>query len=287
MTVFQIFIGLLIMSSMIIRPFLYKPAAKLFPAEMSAAFTSTWLMLGLAVTFPIFGHLLTDNFNQTISSPYLLLSVAKGLLLWWLIKLQQIVNKESTSSSVFFGFIALALGSLANNLFFNEGLKIFQLVCICGFGILGVLFMLKGDARRLSVKGQISFWLIVLFAATFSVTDHLAIPRIGWYPHLLFSSAVMFGAALLHGISNQDFKNIFRDKNLAVAGAFYVVSEFLIIYSSINLLPVSFVAVFMRLAAPTVMVISALKYKEQSWQNQLIFGLAALALAVPLIFIKG
>ena len=151
MTVFQIFIGLLIMSSMIIRPFLYKPAAKLFPAEMSAAFTSTWLVLGLIITFPIFGHLLTDNFNQTISSPYLLLSVVKGLLLWWLIKLQQIVNKESTSSSVFFGFIALALGSLANNMFFNEGLKIFQLVCICGFGVLGLLFMIKGDARRLSV----------------------------------------------------------------------------------------------------------------------------------------
>ena len=45
MTTFQIFIGLLIMVSMIIRPFLYKPAAKLFPAEMSAAFTSTWLSL--------------------------------------------------------------------------------------------------------------------------------------------------------------------------------------------------------------------------------------------------
>lgn len=287
MTIFQIFIGLLITASMIIRPFLYKPAAKFFPAEMSAAFTSTWLMFGLAVTFPIFGHLFTDNLTATITSPYLLLSVVKGGLLWCVVKLQQVVNRESTSSSVFFGFIALALGSLVNNLFFNEGLKNFQLICICGFGVLGILFMLKGDARRLSAKGQISFCLIVIFAATFSVTDHLAIPQTGWYPHLLFSSVTMFIAALLHGISRQDFKNIFCNKELAVAGAFYVVSEFLIVYSSINLLPVSFVAVFMRIAAPAVMVISALKYKEQSPLNQLIFGLSALALAIPLIFIKG
>lgn len=284
MTLFQFFIGVLIMLSMIIRPFLYKPAARYFPAEMSVAFTSTWLMVGLILSLPLFGNQLTIN---ALASPYLLLTIIKGLLLFWLIKLQQIVNKESTSSSVFFGFIALALGSLANNLFFHEGLKAFQLACICGFGLLGILYMFKGDARRLSVKGLVSFWLIVLFVALFSVTDHLAIPKIGWYAHLFVSSVVMFLACLCHGISRQDFKNIFRNKELAGAGCFYVVSEFLIIYSSTNLLPVSFVAVFMRIASPAVMVISAIKYKEQSWQNQLAFGLIALCLALPLILIKG
>ena len=287
MTNFQIFIGLLIMLSMIIRPFLYKPAAKYFPAEMSAAFTSTWLIVGLIISFPIFGHLITQNAAKIITSPYIFLGILKGILLWWMIKLQQVVNKESTSSSVFFGFIALALGSLINNLFFHEGLKLFQLLCICGFGILGLFFMLKGDAKRMSAYGKISFGLIVLFAAGFSVTDHLAIPQVGWYPHLWISSVTMFIAACLHGISKTDFINIFKNTSLAVAGIFYVVSEFLIVYSSINLLPVSFVAVFMRIAAPVVMVLSAFKYKEQSWQNQLLFGIIALALAIPLIFIKA
>lgn len=287
MTYFQIAIGLLILISMIIRPFLYKPAAKYFPAEMSAAFTSTWLVVGLIISFPIFGHLFTQNAQEIVTSPYLLLSILKGVLLWWLIKLQQVVNKESTSSSVFFGFIAMALGSLINNLFFNEGLKSFQLLCICGLGVLGAAFVIKGDAKRMSSYGKISFGLIVLFAASFSVTDHLAIPQIGWYSHLLFSSVTMFIAACLHGISKADFINIFKNINLAAAGAFYVVSEFLIIYSSINLLPVSFVAVFMRMAAPVVMVLSAFRYKEQSWQNQLLFGIIALGLAIPLIFIKA
>ena len=281
MTYFQLAIGLLIMLCMIIRPFLYKPAAHDFPAEMSAAFTSAWLVAGLVLSFPIFGHLLT---LEDLLSPYALLSVVKGAFLWWLIKLQQVVNKESTSSSVFFGFIALALGSLVNNLFFHEGLKFIQLGCICAFGLLGILFVLKGDARRLSDKGKIAFGIIVVLVASFSVTDHLAIPKIGWYPHLLFSSVIMFGAALLHGISKQDFCKIFSRFDLAGAGSFYVVSEFLIIYSSINLLPVSFVAVFMRLAAPVVMVVSAIKYREQSWHNQLVFGTSALLLALPLIF---
>ncbi len=287
MTYFQIAIGILIMISMIIRPFSYKPAARYFPAEMSAAFTSTWLIVGLILTYPIFGHLFTDNAVQIITSPFLLLSLLKGSLLWWMICLQQVVNKESTSSSVFWGFIALALGSLANNLFFNEGLKLFQLICISGFGVMGILFLYKGDASRMSAKGKISFGMIILFGATFSVTDHLAIPQIGWYSHLLFSSVAMFIFALFHGISKQDFRNIFRDFSLVGAGVFYVISEFLIIYASTNLLPVSFVAVFMRLSAPIVMVISALRYKEKSWQNQLIFGAIALLLALPLILIKG
>lgn len=286
MTLFQIFIGLLILFAMVLRPFVYKPAARYFPAEMSSAFTSVWLMVGLALSFPFFGHLITDNAKEIFYSPYWLLSVLKGILLWWMINLQQVVNKESTSSSVFFGFIALALGSLANNLFFHEGLKLFQLVCICGFGVLGGAFMFRGDARRLSIKGVVAFWAIVLCGAVFMVTDHLAIPSVGWYTHLLVSSAAWFFVSWAHGISRADFRKIFSLPSLYVAGICYVITEFLVIYSSTNLLPVSFVGIFMRLAAPVVMVISALRYKEQSWQNQLLFGLVALALALPLILFK-
>lgn len=284
MTLFQIFIGMLILGSMILRPFLYKPCAKFFPAELSAAFTSTWLMAGLIVTWPLFGGLLIDNWAK-VTTPFVLLSVLKGVLLWLMIKFQQVVNKESTSSSVFFGFIALALGSLANNIFFHEGLKLFQILCICGFGVIGVLFLFKGDARRLSLKGRMAFASIVVFGALFSVTDHLAIPQIGWYPHLLVSSLFMFIACLLNGISRTDFKNIFYNRAVVTAGIFYTISEFLIIYASVNLLPVSFVAVFMRLAAPIVMVVSAFKYKEQSWKNQLAFGVVSFALALPLILL--
>ncbi len=287
MTYLQILVGVLIFFSMIVRPILYKPCVKYFPAELSVAFTSMWLLVALVITSPIFAPLLLDNFSKVMLSPYLLLSLIKGGLLWFMIKLQQIINKSSTSSSVFWGFIALALGSLINNLFFKEGLLFFQLVCIVLLGLLGLIFVLKGDARRLPLCEKFYFAIVVLIGASFSVIDHLAIPQIGWYPHLLFSSIMMFIACLIYGISKQDYINIFKNKAIVLAGVVYAASEFLIIYASINIMPVSFVAVFMRLATPMVMLYSALRYKEQTWQNQLVFGVIALALALPLILIRG
>ena len=88
-------------------------------------------------------------------------------------------------------------------------------------------------------------------------------------------------------LSKQDFKNMFTNKSIAYAGIFYAFSEFFVIYVSINILPVSIVAVFLRLSVPAVMVYSAIKYKEQSLKNQLSFALIAILLVLPIILIKG
>ena len=287
MTLFQLFIGFLLLLSWAGRPILYRPAAKYFPPSMSSAFTSTWLLTALLLTFPLLGHLLTDDWRGIIFSPFILISVYKGATLFYLIELQQIVNKESTSSSVFLSFIALALGALANNLFFGEGLGMLKVLCIFGFGILGAVFLIKGDAKRLSKKATAAFFAVTLIMASYTVSDHLAIPQVGWYTHLLVSSVVMFAVSLFHGISKQDFKNMFFDKKIAFAGAFYAASEFLVIYASINVLPVSIVAVFLRLSVPVVMIYSAIRYHEQSLKNQLSFALIAILLALPIILIKS
>ena len=81
MTAFQFSIGLIILMFMVIRPFVYKPCVQYFPAELSVAFTSIWLLIALAVTAPLFSHLFTDRAYAIITSPYLLLSVLKGGLL--------------------------------------------------------------------------------------------------------------------------------------------------------------------------------------------------------------
>lgn len=286
MTTFQITIGLLLVFCNVLRPFLYKPAAEHFSFNLSALFTGAWLMVGLIITFPFLGHLFTDRAKEILFSPYILLSILKGICLWLMVKLQQSINKQSTSSSVFFSFMSMALASLVNNVFFNEGLKTFQLACVLGFGILGLAFFAYGDAKRLSHKNKIAFVLAVTFGASFSVEDHLAIPEIGWYSHLLFSSLFMFLSCFLNKTTFADIKTVFQNKIIVVAGVFYTISEFLIIYASINILPVSFVSMFMRMATPIVMLISAVRFKEQSIKNQLIFGLISLALALPLILIK-
>ena len=287
MTPYQLFIGFLLLLAWAGRPILYKPAAKYFSPSMSPAFTSTWLLVALFLSFPFLGHLLANNEHSVLLSPFILISVYKGATLFYLIKYQQIVNKESTSSSVFLSFIALALGSLANNIFFGEGLGLIKVICIFGFGILGGAFFIKGDASVLSQKAKFAFALTTLIMASYTVSDHLAIPQIGWYAHLFISSTVMFIISLINGISKQDFKNMFKNKAIAYAGIFYAASEFLVIYASINILPVSIVAVFLRLSVPVVMIYSALKYKEQNLKNQLTFALIAILLALPIILLKG
>ena len=287
MTLYQLFIGSLLLLGWAVRPFLYKPAAKYFPPKMSSAFTSTWVLVAIVLTFPLLGHLLKDNWHKLMFSPFSLISIYKGATLFYLIKFQQIVNKESTSSSVFLGFIALALGALANNVFFGEGLGTVKVCAILGFGVLGAVFFIKGDAKRLSKKGKAAFAVVTLIMASYTISDHLAIPQIGWYPHLFISAFFMFLVSLLHGISKEDFKNMFVNKSIAVAGIVYAASEFLVIYASINVLPVSIVAVFLRLSVPVVMIYSAIRYHEQSLKNQLVFAMIAIALALPMILIRG
>lgn len=227
------------------------------------------------------------NKQNALYSPYILISVYKGIALFYLIALQQTINKKSMSSSVFFlSFIALALGSLVNNLFFHENLGIIKVLCICGFGVLGALFLQKGDAKRLSRTDIVFFFVATIIMASTTVSDHVAIPEVGWYAHLLVSAVVMCLMCFLYQDSRAAFRIAARDKRMVYAGIFYCMSEFLVIYASINILPVSIVALFLRLSVPVIMIISAIKYKEQNIKNQLLFGVTAILLALPILFIK-
>ncbi len=286
MTLFHLLVGIALTFSWTLRPILYKPLAKNFPARFSGYFTSVWLVIALLITSPLLGGLINFNGQNALLSPYILISVYKGVSLYYQIFLQQVINKKSTSSSVFVSFIALALGCLANNLFFHENLGLVKVLCVLGFGVLGLLFLVKGDAKRLTKRELIFFILITLFMASYVVCDHIAIPQVGWYAHLLVSSVAMFVASAIRGISWKNIKDTFDNKKVIFAGTFYAFSEFLVIYASINILPVSVVGVFLRLSVPIVMIWSAVYYKEQSVKNQLTFGIVAIALALPIMFLK-
>jgi len=287
MSIFQFFVGIMLLLCWAGRPILYRPVAKEYQSKLSPAFTSIWLMIGLFLTFPFLGHLFVNNWQYIIPSYGCLLSVYKGVSLFYLIRLQQIVNRESTSSSVFLSFISLALGALVNNLFFGEGLGTIKVLCILGLGALGTIFFFKGDAKRLHKKARIAFAIDTIIMTTYMVCDHLAIPQIGWYPYLLISSVFMFLTSLAHGISKKDFRNIIKNKKIVLAGVFYTVTEFFVIFAFINILPVSIASVFLRLSVPVVMIYSAILYKEQSLKNQLVFAITAIALALPIILIRG
>ena len=158
MSALQISIGLLIFLTMVIKPIIYKPCVQYFRPEFSATFTSLWLLLGLAISWPLLGHLLTDNWQKICFSPYLLFSILKGVLLYAMVKYQQEVNKYSTSSSVFFGFIATALGSLIINIFFKEGLSLLQMSCISALACWEEYFTHTGTPNAFLIKGKKDFY---------------------------------------------------------------------------------------------------------------------------------
>ena len=102
MTEIQLVSGMLIFVLMIIRPFLYKPAARQFPAELSAVFTSVWLMTAIILTFPFWGMSFVMQMPGVFVTPFFWISVIKGIGLWKFTSIQQSVNKESTSHRYMF-----------------------------------------------------------------------------------------------------------------------------------------------------------------------------------------
>ena len=286
MSLFQFVVGLLILIFGSIKPILFKPVAEKYAPNFSSLFVGTWIIGAIVITFPFMRENLYDSFELMKLNPYsVLAAILKGGFVWGAVWSMQIINKKSTSSSVFFPFISLSLASLTMNLFLNEGLKIVHLVSIVLLGVLGCFYCFFGDAKRMSISEKRMFFIAVIFAGGCSVMDHIGISGIGWYPYLVISNIVMLLFVFKKGVSKDDLKNIFMQKDVAVAGIFNVCYEVLILASMVVIMPVSFVSFFMRLSAPLVMVFSAIKFKEQTIKNQLVFGCLAILLAMPMMFI--
>ena len=286
MTVFQFMIGILILSLGVLKPLLFKPVAEKYVPNFSSLFVGVWIVVAIIFSIPFMYEVFLNSISLMKLNPWsLLAAVLKGGFVWGAVWSMQIINKKSTSSSVFFPFISLSLASITMNLFLDEGLKPIHLMSIVLLGVLGGFYCFLGDARRMSISEKRMFFIAVIFAGGCSVMDHIGISGIGWYPYLVISNITMLLFVIKKGVSKVDFKNIFTQKEVVVAGIFNVCYETLILASMVAIMPVSFVSFFMRLSAPLVMVWSAVKFKEQTIKNQLAFGCLALILALPMMFV--
>ena len=281
MTIFQIFVGVSILVLSFFRPLLYKPVAEKYSSRFSPFFISIWMVIGIILMYPFVQSGVKSLVEEVKNNPYSLLAgCLKGGAVWGAVWSSQFINRKSMSSSVFFPFISLSLAAVVLNLFFDENLKFIHLVSIVLLG-----FCAFGDAKRMNFDEKRMFVIAVLFAGGCSVLDHVGIRGLGWYWYLAVSNIVMFGLAIFRGLKEWNIKDVFLEKQVAMAGMFTICYEVLLIASMIAVLPVSFVSFFMRLSAPVVMVFSAIKFKEQTVKNQLIFGGLAILLALPMIFV--
>lgn len=282
-----LFFAALIVILSIIKPISYRAVARNYDLSFSPFFTSVWTGLFIILSFPFLGDGFISDFNLLIASPELILfSIAKGIVSWYTIKISQTVNKKSTSAVVFFPFISLALTSFILNVFLGENLALLQLVPIILLGFLGIGFCFFGVIKDFSYSWKKYFLAAIILSTLCPVLDHLALSKINWFSYFTISnfSTLIFCFCKKNKIS--DIKKVFANRDIFKAGFFNTLREIVIISSSVSILPVSLVNFSIRLSAPIVMVFSALKYKESSVMNQLIFGILALLAAVPIILFK-
>ena len=285
MTVFVLITALLLIVLSVAKPLVYKPIAQKYDFGFSAALMAYWIVGFVLLTLPFMWEKIADAISDFRKEPlFLVLTLFKGVLAWYAVKFGQIVNKDSTSSSQFFPFISLALASLMLNVFFGENLKHIHLFSIVALGILGLFFCSTGDTARMSKKWKINFMIAILFSAACPIADHICIRQVGWYPYFVFSNMFMLIIACMRKTFVQDLKVAFTTKDTIRAGFFIMLLEVTIISSCVTVMPVSLVNFFRRLAAPIVMVVSAVRFKERTVKKQLIFGVLALLFALPIIF---
>lgn len=281
-----VFAVLIILLS-IIKPIAYRPVAQNYKLTFSSLFTSVWTGVFIILSFPFMKDSFFDALPAIMASPVLILYAAsKGIVTWYSIKVSQAVNRQSTSAVVFFPFISLALASFLLNVFLGESLNLLQLSTILLLGALGLGFWFFGIVRKLSADWKKCFLAAIILNALCPVIDHISIRQMGWYAYFIVSNFTTFVFCLCQGASLSDIKKSFTSPDVFKAGFFNTLREIVVLSASVNILPVSLVNFCIRLSAPIVMVFSAIKYKESTVKNQLIFGILALLAAVPIILFK-
>lgn len=240
-------------------------------------------MVGVLISLIWWHPLLWMNHQFLGGSSIILLSVFKGIFLWGIISLEQIVLKESVSSASFITFPSLALGSLTLNFFFGESLSFFHLAMIISIGFLGFIFLMVGHAKELHRNGKLALLGILVLNAYCIISDHVVISKTNWYIHLTVTTLFFFLMSFAIGVSKEEWKQTLTRSEAITAGLVFVVSEFYLIATMVTFLPVSYAVLASQLPLPFIMVLSSFLYGEDKWHEQAIFGGLAFALAIPLI----
>ncbi|MFC1659259.1 hypothetical protein ACFL0U_01690 [Pseudomonadota bacterium] len=283
MTTLQILASLGIILFFTLRPFAYRPAAKAFTTKTSAAFTSIWMLIGIIVTLPFFGHMLFYEGGTYLNSQFIIYSLLKGWVLWVGIRLSQVINAESVSSSVFSGPIVIGLAVILNVMFFGEILTAIQFISIFLIGLTSLLFFTFGHAKFLSTRAKKYFLISILLGIYCVISDQIVISNTNWYVHTFFVTVSLSLISVFSKLSIEEWKDCFLQKSSIFAGFVFVTGEFYLMSVMVRVIPVSIAALSIRLSIPFIMILSSLFYNEQKWQTQAVFAVLLLLSTVPII----
>lgn len=248
-------------------------------------FFSVWTLIGLLGSWPLFGHLLLPGLEKMTADPWLLaLTMGKGALLYYVFFVSQRLMKVSLSSRHYVTPLAVGL-VLLFNYFLGEQLEPKQWMAALGLCALSAAFFFKGHLADLDRRSRIDYFLLVALSAPLASADHYLIRHINWYAVLLVSNIVLLALALLVNRSN---KAVLRDallhKTAALAGIFYMAAELVKFYQQVSINPVTTVVTVQAATKPVILILSALIWNERTVREQMIWGVLALAVTLPLFF---
>ena len=276
--------GLSIVALFALRPFVYKPASKALDPSVSSYFTAVWCLLFALPTVPFCWHYFFIDDRFIFFTSAIVFPLLKGVSLFVTMKLSQVVNKENTSGSVFWGVISLALVALVTTFVFDIPLARNKLIIILFIGTLGALFFIFGEGRNLSLKGKKAFAGLILFAAMNNICDTLAIRDANWYVLYMVPTIGMLLCSMVAAGKKIPVKAFFTTKHIVVAGVIYALGEMILIFSMQSFFPVVAAIFLIRLAQSIDLLLAYHLEKEGKAGVQYFFALGTIVLAYFFFF---
>ena len=267
-----------------VRPFVYKPASKLFSPEISSYFTALWCLLFALPTLPFCKQYLYIGDKLVFLTPGIFFPLLKGVSLYAFMKFNQLVNKENTSGSVFWGVINLALVTLLTTFVFQVPLEQRKVWIILFIGALGALFFICGEGRKLSVYGKKAFAGTLFFAVLNNLCDVFGIQYTNWYVLYMVPAIGMCLCSVVTVGRKVDVSKFFTTRHFIVAGALYAAGEMILIFSMQFFFPVIVAIFLIRVAQALDLILAYHIEKEGNAGIQYFFAICIIVLAYFFFF---
>lgn len=248
-------------------------------------FISSWTIIGLIAAIPLYGHLWTSGLATFIEKPWFFaLAGLKAGALFALFIISQKLMKVSLSSRHYVTPMAVGMIAVVNS-FFGESLTAGQWFSALGLCGLAAAFFFKGHMAEMDRPARIAYFQLVGISVVLSAVDQVVLKGSNWYVLQWVCNLVLLAIALVAtGRDKAVLKAAFATRAAAIAGFFYAATELVKFYQMVTINPVSVVVIVQSLTKPVILALSALIWHERTVREQLVWGILALVIALPLLF---
>ncbi len=265
-----------------------KLCADVLAHHTAPLFIGGWTLIGLALTWPVFGHLLGEGLAALGDYPWLVaLMILKGGILYLLLVGSQDLMRVSLSSRHYVTPLALGLMAIVNS-FLGENLSGLEWASALGLCGLAAAFLLFGHAAELDSTARRIYARLVLMVVATAAIDQAVLVHVNWFTLLLISNVVLLGLGLaLHARNLPLLKTAALHPLAIVAGVVYAATELLKFYQMVDINPVTKIVTVQALTKPVILLLSAWIWKERTVKEQIVWGVLAFIVAAPMFMDFG